>query len=329
MAAPMGTVENPHRRSRPTGVQPPLASAPPATPLHRSPPQGQGGEVNLSPTPQSASQRGEEGKGGESRGKQEPESQNLLVAMAPLVKRVAFEMRQHLPPHVEMDDLVGAGTLGLVDALRKFDPARKVKLESYARHRIRGGILDALRTLDPASRDMRRRARKVERTYHELEARLGRPVQGEEVARALGISLKLWHRWAQEVHALGVDAWQYSETAASAGKLLTTEESRTPVRQVTEDPFDLCYRREQRDLVNRALARLPERERLIVTLYYQQDLTMKEIAARLEVDESRVSQLHAEALQRLKTRVQASLSPPRRMTVAVTRPVALPPGRSS
>jgi len=101
------------------------------------------------------------------------------------------------------------------------------------------------------------------------------------------------------------------------------EESRVAVRQLTEDPFDLCYRREQRDLLNRALARLPERERLIVTLYYQHDLTMKEIAARLAVDESRVSQLHAEALQRLKARVQASLSPPKQVAVAVVRPTGL------
>ena len=243
--------------------------------------------------------------------------------MAPLVRRVAFEMRQHLPPHVEMDDLVGAGTLGLVDALRKFDPSRKVKIESYARHRIRGGILDALRSLDPASRDMRRRARKVERAYRELEARLGRPVQGEEVARALGISLKVWHRWAQEVHALGFDGWRHGEMAANSAKLPTREEGKRAIRQLTEDPFDLTYRREQRDLVNRALARLPERERLIVTLYYQQDLTMKEIAARLAVDESRVSQLHAEALQKLKARVRASLSPRKKVTVAVTRPSGL------
>jgi RNA polymerase sigma factor for flagellar operon FliA len=185
-------------------------------------------------------------------GKQEAESQNLLLALAPLVKRVAYEMRQHLPPHVEMDDLVGAGTLGLVDALRKFDPSRKVKLESYARHRIRGGILDSLRTLDPASRDMRRRARRVERAYRELEARLGRPVQDEEIARALGLDLEVWHCWAREIHALGFDGWPRCETAAMAGKLPIRDEGWTAVPQ--EDPFDLCYRREQRDLVNRALA---------------------------------------------------------------------------
>jgi len=289
----------------------------------------QNGETGPSPIPASAPQlakgkAGGNGNGhGNGNGKSDMATQDLLQAMAPLVKRVAFEMRQHLPPHVEMDDLVGAGTLGLVDALRKFDPSRKVKLESYARHRIRGGILDALRSLDPASRDMRRRVRKVEKAYRELEARLGRPAQGEEIARALGISLKVWHRWSQEVHALGFDGWQHSETAAAAVKLPVKEENLVAVRELAEDPFDLCYRREQRDLLNRALERLPERERLIVTLYYQQDLTMKEIASRLAVDESRISQLHAEALVRLKARVQASLSSPRKLTVEMVRPVGM------
>ena len=245
MATHVGVVESANLLQRPLGVHSSPARALRASRIHRHPPRTQS--------------RG---------GKQEPESQNLSLAMAPLVKRVAFEMRQHLPLHVEMDDLVGAGTLGLVDALRKFDPSRKVKLESYARHRIRGGILDALRTLDPASRDMRRRARKVERTYRELEARLSRPVHDEEIAQALGLNLEEWHHWAQEIHALGFDGWPRCETAAMAGKLPMREEGWIAVPQ--EDPFDLCYHREQRDLVNRALACLPERERLIVTLYYQQ-----------------------------------------------------------
>jgi len=260
-------------------------------------------------------------QGGGTCGKQEPEVHNLWLAMAPLVKRIAFEMRQHLPTHVEMDDLVSAGSLGLVDALRKFDPARKVKIESYARHRIRGGILDALRSLDPATRDMRRRARKVERTYHELEAKLGRSVKDEEIAAALGISLKAWHRWAREIHGLGFDGWQRRETAAAVHTRPAGGEGWMAVPQ--EDPFDLCYRREQRDLLNRALAHLPERDRLIVTLYYQQHLTMKQIAARLEVDESRVSQLHAEALQRLKAHVQAVLHPPKQVASSVSSPAGL------
>ena len=310
MARQQEPTGNPSRPPRLTSTRNPLASESSATSAGRDLPPAQSAEAGSSPASAPASPP----VTGES------ERQSLLLAMAPLVKRVAYEMRQHLPPHVEMDDLVGAGTLGLVDALRKFDPSRNVKLESYARHRIRGGILDALRTLDPASRDMRRRVRKVEKTYRELETRLGRPVQGEEVARALGISLRVWHRWAQEVHALGFEGWQHSETAAIAAKLPAREEGRAVVRQLTEDPFDLCYRREQRELLNRALERLPERERLIVTLYYQHDLTMKEIASRLAVDESRVSQLHAEALQRLKSRVQASLSSPRKVKVQLIHP---------
>ncbi len=288
MATQVGVVESANRLQRQHRAQIVPQSGLRSSRIRRHPPQVQSGQTC---------------------GKQELEGHDLLLAMAPLVKRVAFEMRQHLPAHVELDDLVGAGTLGLVDALRKFDPSRNVKIESYARHRIRGGILDALRTLDPASRDMRRRARKVERTYRELEADLGRPVKDEEIAQALGLSLEAWHQWAREIHALGFDGWQRRETAATAGKLPVREEGSIAAPQ--QDPFELCYRREQRDLLNCALARLPERERLIVTLYYQQDLTMKQIAARLEVDESRVSQLHAEALQRLKARMQASLHPPK------------------
>jgi len=302
MATQMGVAESANRRLGPLGARSSQARVLPTSPISRGLPRAPSGEPW---------------------GKQQPESQDLLLAMTPLVKRVAFQMRQHLPPHVEMDDLVGAGTLGLVDALRKFDPSRKVKLESYARHRIRGGILDSLRTLDPASRDMRRRARKVERTYRELEARLGRPVQGEEIARALGINLKVWHRWAREVHALGLDGWQHGETAAATAKPLPGEEGWRAPHQLTDDPFDLCYRREQRDLVNRALAYLPERERLIVTLYYQQHLTMKEIASRLAVDESRVSQLHTEALARLKARVRAYLSSPKQVALGQACPAGL------
>ena len=246
-------------------------------------------------------------------------AQDLLLAMAPLVKRVAIEMRSDFPPHVEMDVLVEAGTLGLVDALQNFDPSRKVKLENYVRHRVRGAILDALRTPDAARRNMRRRVRKVEKSCRELEARLGRPVQGEEVARALGISSKVWHRWAQEVHSLGFDALQNSETATAAAKPPVGEKSRVAVPQQTEAPFDLWYRRELRDLLKRAVASLSERDRLIVSLYSQHDLTMKEIASRLAVDESRVSQLQAEALQRLKARVQALLSPPRKVKVQMVR----------
>jgi RNA polymerase sigma factor FliA len=223
-----------------------------------------------------------------------------------LVKRVAFEMREHLPAHVEVDDLAGAGVLGLLDAVRRFDARKHVKIETYARHRIRGAILDSLRSLDTASRDMRRKNKAAERVYHELQARAGRPIRDDEMAQALGISLKKWYSAVQELQTMGID-W-----------LRPTQIPDTPLADVTELPadnqrnqLDICYRREQRDLLARALTRLSERERTVVTLYYEQEMTMKEIGDQLGIDESRVSQLHSAAIDHLRHRVQSMLRGPR------------------
>jgi RNA polymerase sigma factor FliA len=233
------------------------------------------------------------------------ESDVAVVKLLSLVKRVAFEMREHLPAHVEVDDLAGAGVLGLLDAVRRFDARKHVKIETYARHRIRGAILDSLRSLDTASRDMRRKNKAAERVYHELQARAGRPVRDDEMAQALGISLKKWYSAVQELQTMGID-W-----------LRPTQIPDTPVADVTELPadnqrnqLDVCYRREQRDLLARALTRLSERERTVVTLYYEQEMTMKEIGEQLGIDESRVSQLHSAAIGHLRQRVQAMLRGP-------------------
>ncbi len=227
-----------------------------------------------------------------------------VVKLLALVRRVAFEMHEHLPAHVEVDDLAGAGALGLLDAVRKFDARKHVKIETYARHRIRGAILDSLRSLDVASRDMRRKNKKAERVYRELEARAGRPVDDGEMARALGLSLKKWYRTVHELQTMGID-W-----------LRPTQMPDAPLPDVQDVPagdaenqIDLCYRREQRELLARALTQLSERERTVVTLYYQQEMTMKEIGSQLGVDESRVSQLHSAAIAHLRSRVQKMLTP--------------------
>ena len=240
------------------------------------------------------------------------ESDAAVVKLLSLVKRVAFEMREHLPAHVEVDDLAGAGVLGLLDAVRRFDARKHVKIETYARHRIRGAILDSLRSLDTASRDMRRKNKTAERVYHELQARAGRPVRDDEMAQALGISLKKWYSAVQELQTMGMD-W-----------LRPTQIPETPLADVTELPadnhknqMDICYRREQRDLLARALTRLSERERTVVTLYYEQEMTMKEIGEQLGIDESRVSQLHSAAIVHLRNRVQSMLRAPRHATAGL------------
>ncbi len=242
------------------------------------------------------------------RGIHEPYGNGLdrrMVALVPLVRRVALKIRRQLPPQVELDDLVGAGVLGLVDAVRKFDESKQVRIETYAQHRIRGAILDSLRTLDHASRDMRRKGRRVEKIHHELEAKLRRPARNADVARALGVSLEAWYRTAQDLHASGVDCLQH---AAGTDLRQPLEEAQLPDRQ--ESAFDQCYRREQREILNRAMASLPERERRVISFYYHRALTLKQIGSRLGVDESRVSQIHSAALLRLRACINAILCRP-------------------
>ena len=221
-----------------------------------------------------------------------------------LVKHMALRMRNHLPPHVELDDLVGAGALGLLDAFRKFDPSKKVKLESYARHRIRGAMLDGLRSLDGASRDLRSKTKRLEKVCHEMAVKSGGPLTGPEMAAALGMSLPKWYRTVQDLQAVGAEGlWPFGPVNPPSEKDVTLLPSRE------EDAFERCYRLEQKSMLNRARASLPERQRLILQLYYDQEMTMKQIAEQLGLDESRVSQLHSSSLARLRTRVKAMLQP--------------------
>ena len=234
------------------------------------------------------------------------DSNEVVVKLLPLVKRVALHLRAHLPAHVELDDLISDGSMGLIDAVRKFNPAKGVTIESYARYRIRGAILDSLRDQDHASRDMRRRIKKIESTCHELERRLGRPVEDAEMASAMGLNLEQWHGRLAELQRLGFEGTG-SRILPERCKRVNEEDIPTPNE---ENAFAFCYRREQWALLSRALDCLSERERSIITLYYRRQLTMKQIGARLGIDESRVSQLHSGSIARLRSRVADMLRRP-------------------
>ncbi len=233
--------------------------------------------------------------------------QKMLIEMLPLVRRVALKIREHLPAHVEVDELSANGVLGLVDAVARFDASKRVKLESYARHRIRGAILDGLRAADPVTRDTRQKNKRIQKLYRELEVNLGRPVQDEEMAAASRMNLAQWHRVLTDIQSVGIDCGSRILSAAPT----TTLQSTDPELLIDgrDSPFDLCYRREQREILGRALSSLPERERRVLCLHAQADLTMKQIALLMHVDESRVSQLHSAALIRLKARVDSLLHP--------------------
>jgi len=232
----------------------------------------------------------------------EAERNRKVVELLPLLHKIARKMRAHLPANIEVDDLVGAGSLGLVDAVLKFDARKKVKIESYAQHRIRGAILDSLRSMDGASRDLRKKNKKAEQVHRQLEAKLGHPASDQEMASVQHVSLKSWYRTVREIQPLGVE---WLRPMGTVGVKRLTEE--TMVSEGQKDQFDLCYHREKREILGRALATLTEREQLILSLYYARENTMKQIGAKLRIDESRVSQLHSVALDRLRTAAEPML----------------------
>lgn len=234
----------------------------------------------------------------------------LLVDMLPLVNRVALKVRSHLPTYVELDELKADGVFGLMEAVANFDVSKQVKFASYAQHRIRGAILDGLRGKDPVPRDVRRKHKKVQSLYRELEANLRRAARDEEMAAALGMELAAWHQTLNEIQASGIEC----DSRVVSASPTATRQSTDPDRLTSDsgnNPFALCSRHEQGEVLHRALARLRERDRHILMLHYQAGQTMKQIAQFMRVDQSRVSQLHSAALVRLRANVAVLLSPPK------------------
>ena len=213
----------------------------------------------------------------------------------PLVKKVVRRLLVHKPANIEADELVNWGLDGLLQALKRFDPTRQVEFEAYARLRIRGAILDRLRATDFMARSLRRKANKLERAYQTLEARLGRPASEEEVAAELEIEVGELHELLSAIGRSG--AVGLEDLGEAPAQEQPAVEDILDVERA--DPLDALLSRERAKLVGDAIARLPERERSVIALYYREGITMREVAAVLGVTESRVSQLHSQALLRL------------------------------
>jgi RNA polymerase sigma factor for flagellar operon FliA len=229
----------------------------------------------------------------------------LIVTYAPLVKYVAGRLGSGLPAHVDDEDLVSYGLLGLIGAIERYDPDRDVKFETYAIARIRGAIIDELRALDWVPRSVRSRARDIERAIAELEAKLARAPTDEEISQKLGLSEEELNDSLSEISRSSIAAldelWTISGTSGDQVALIDTiEDPEAP------DPQSSLSQTEMREAIADAIARLPEREKLVVTLYYYEELTLREIGEVLGVTESRVSQLHTKAVLRLKARLSGS-----------------------
>ena len=223
------------------------------------------------------------------------EQEQLMLEHLPTVRYLARRIHERLPQHVEIDDLVSAGFLGLIDASRKFDPAKKVQFRSYAQFRIRGAILDSLRTLDWSPRELRRKGRAVEEAIRTLTARTGRTPSEPEVAAELRMGLGEYHQLLGELKGLEIGTLHVERSEDSGD-----EELAYIPNNPEEDPLFVCLKGEMQKRLSAAIDQLPERERLVTTLYYFEEMTMKEIGVTLGVVESRVSQIHASAVLHLR-----------------------------
>ena len=225
----------------------------------------------------------------------------LILTYAPLVKYVAGRLGSGLPAHVDEGDLVSYGLLGLIGAIERYDPTRDIKFAAHAIARIKGAIIDELRALDWVPRSVRSRAREIERAIAELEAKLGTAPTDEQIAAKIGISVDELEESLTDIARSSIAAldelWSVSGEGDQISLMDTIEDESGPRPEAALDQTEM------REALADAIARLPEREKLVVTLYYYEELTLREIGEVLGVTESRVSQLHTKAILRLKARL--------------------------
>ncbi len=232
----------------------------------------------------------------------------LILNYAPLVKYVAGRMGTNFPSHVDESDLISYGLLGLIGALERFDPSRNIKFETYAIARIKGSILDELRSLDWVPRSVRSIARQIEKSSASLENKLHRAPTDEEIAKDLKISNEEFQNALTRISSTTIVAleelWTISSTGTESVALIDTIEDKQ-----SKDPASVVDVTEVKERLAHAISNLPEREKIVIALYYYEGLTLREIGEVLDVTESRVSQLHTKAILRLKGRLKDQVSP--------------------
>jgi RNA polymerase sigma factor FliA len=224
----------------------------------------------------------------------------VVLEHLPLVKAIAVRVHENLPVHVDMDDLVHAGILGLFDAASKYNPDKQVAFSSYAKHRIKGAILDSLRQLDWASRDMRRRHKQVEAATRDLASTLQRNPTEAEVAEKLGMDPERWRGMMLDLRNVGLIS---ASTRSNEYEDLPAPDF--PCKPETH-PDSICAREQLRGVLGEAMKVLPERYQKVVSLYYTGEMTMKEIGGILGINESRVSQIHKAALEKMQVVLEAN-----------------------
>lgn len=218
----------------------------------------------------------------------------IILEHLPLVRAIAVRVHENLPVHVDLDDLIHAGVLGLFDAATKYDAGKQVIFSSYAKHRIKGAILDSLRQLDWASRDLRRRHKQAEAASRDLSSTLQRMPTEAEIAERLGVDVERWRQMLLDLRNAGL--------VSASARSNDGEDLPAPDFPSSRDthPDHICARQEMRTVIGTAMQTLPERYQKVVFLYYTDEMTMKEIGGVLGINESRVSQIHKSALEKMQ-----------------------------
>lgn len=232
--------------------------------------------------------------------------EEVIKRYSPMIKYVANRIAMRLPPHIEVDDLISVGVLGLMDAISKYDSTRGAKFKTYAEFRVRGAILDELRSLDWVPRSIRQKASQVDKVVQELQAKLSRSPEDEEVAKEMGLNLDQFHDTLNETKSMPVFSLEDLGLAKDSGEQQSLLDCLAG--KADADPQTQIRLVELKEIIAKAIDGLPEKERLMVSLYYYEELTMKEIGAVLEITESRVSQIHSKAVYRLRTKLKAIIA---------------------
>ncbi len=230
--------------------------------------------------------------------------EQIVLEHAPLIRYIVNRIAVRLPSHIDLDDLHNTGVIGLMDAIDKYDPGKNCKFKTYAEFRIKGAILDQLRSLDWVPRSVRQKSRRLERAYGEVEQRLGRTASEDEVADSLGLQIDKFHELLNQVR--GISLVNLEEIRGNNSDGERTGTFADIVEDVnSENPFASLKTTEMRQMIAHTIATLPEKERLVVSLYYYEDLNMKEIGGILGITESRVCQIHTKAVLRLRAKLKS------------------------
>ncbi len=232
--------------------------------------------------------------------------EQIVLEHTPLIRYIVNRIAVRLPSHIDLDDLHNTGVIGLMDALEKYDPGKNCKFKTYADFRIKGAILDQLRSLDWVPRSVRQKSRRLERAYGEVEQRLGRSASEDEVADSLGLQIEKFHELLNQVRGISlVNLEEIRGTNSDGDRAGTFADIVEDVN--SENPFASVKLTEMKHVIADTIGTLPEKERLVISLYYYEDLNMKEIGGILGITESRVCQIHTKSVLRLRAKLKGLL----------------------